>query len=53
MDTLRKTYYTGNEYKIIKSRSILYDLAETGDATKTLTEIFEKKMFFLILNLLK
>lgn len=41
-----KTYYTGNEYKIIKSRSILYDLAETGDATKTLTEIFEKKDVF-------
>lgn len=41
-----KTYYTGNEYKIIKSRSILYNLAETGDATKTLTEIFEKKDVF-------
>lgn len=41
-----KKYYTGNEYKIVKSRSILYDLAETGDATKTLTEIFGRKDVF-------
>lgn len=41
-----KKYYAGNEYKIVKSRSILYDLAETGDATKTLTEIFGRKDVF-------
>ena len=31
------------DFKVLKSRSILYDLAETGDATKTLIDIFEEK----------
>lgn len=38
-----KIYFTKDKEKIIKARSILYDLANTADASKTLTEIFGTK----------
>jgi adenine-specific DNA-methyltransferase len=41
-----KIYYDKNEVKIIKERSILYEIASTGDASKMLTEIFGKKDAF-------
>ena len=41
--TYEKIYYDENEIKSIKERSILYDLTNTADASKQLTEIFGKK----------
>lgn len=41
-----KQYLTASKGKLEKSRSILYDLAETGTATKLLTSIFNKKDVF-------
>ena len=41
-----KVYYQEEAIKRIKERSILYELANTGDATKMLTDIFGKKDFF-------
>src|SRR3989339_51841 len=41
-----KIYYDDKEIKIIKERSILYEIASTGDASKMLTEIFGKKDVF-------
>lgn len=38
-----KIYFDENEIKTIKERSILYDLTNTADASKQLTEIFGKK----------
>lgn len=38
-----KIYYDENNIKTIKERSILYDLTNTADASKQLTEIFKKK----------
>jgi adenine-specific DNA-methyltransferase len=38
--------YFANQMKIIKQRSILYDLASTGDGSNILTSLFEKKDFF-------
>lgn len=41
-----KVYFSNDKGKLIKSRSILYDIAETGTATKQLTEIFGAKDLF-------
>lgn len=41
-----KVYYDKSKGKLLKSRSILYDLAETGTATKLLTSIFQQKDIF-------
>lgn len=41
-----KVYFTDSKGKLLKSRSILYDIAETGTATKLLTNIFGKKDVF-------
>ncbi|MBI5779489.1 MAG: site-specific DNA-methyltransferase [Planctomycetes bacterium] len=41
-----KIYYDEEDVKTIKERSILYELASTGDATKALTELFGKKDIF-------
>jgi len=41
-----KIYYDKDEIKVIKERSILYEIASTGDASKMLTEIFNKKDIF-------
>lgn len=41
-----KVYYEKEAVKKIKERSILYELATTGDATKMLTGIFGKKDVF-------
>jgi len=41
-----KVYYQEEAIKRIKERSILYELANTGDATKMLTDIFGKKDIF-------
>lgn len=41
-----KEYFTG-QTKIIKDRSIIYDVAETGDGSNVLTEIFNTKDKFL------
>ena len=41
-----KIYFDDKEVKIIKERSILYDLATTADGTNELTEIFGKKDIF-------
>ncbi len=41
-----KIYYTGNDLKVIKERSIVYELANTGDGTEILTQLFSKKDFF-------
>lgn len=41
-----KNYYKDSKGKLIKARSILYDLAETGTATKLLTNIFNEKDIF-------
>lgn len=38
-----KIYYTGDEVDVIKERSIIYDLTNTADASKQLTEIFGVK----------
>ena len=40
-----KEYFT-NQIKNIKQRSILYDIANTGDGTDVLTELFGKKDLF-------
>lgn len=41
-----KVYFDEAKGKLLKSRSILYDIAETGDATKQLTDIFGEKDVF-------
>ena len=41
-----KIYFDETKGKLLKSRSILYDIAETGDATKQLTDIFGQKDIF-------
>ena len=41
-----KIYYQEEAVKKIKERSILYELANTGDSTKMLTNIFGKKDVF-------
>ncbi len=41
-----KNYLFNSKEKLIKSRSILYNIAETGTATKLLTNIFGKKDVF-------
>ncbi|MFZ4762797.1 MAG: site-specific DNA-methyltransferase, partial [Alphaproteobacteria bacterium] len=41
-----KIYYTEGEVKVIKERSIIFDLVNTGDATKVLTQLFGKKDVF-------
>lgn len=41
-----KNYFENAKGKLLKSRSIIYDLAETGTATKLLTNIFEEKDIF-------
>ena len=41
-----KEYFTG-QTKTIKARSIIYDVAETGDGSNVLTEIFNTKDKFL------
>lgn len=41
-----KEYFNGQN-KIIKDRSIIYDVAETGDGSNVLTEIFSLKDVFL------
>lgn len=38
-----KIYYTDEDVKVIKERSIVYDLTNTADASKQLTEIFGEK----------
>ncbi len=39
-------YFTGDDIKVVKERSIIFDLVHTTDATKTLTQIFSKKDVF-------
>lgn len=41
-----KNYYADAKGKLLKSRSILWDVAETGTATKLLTDIFGEKDVF-------
>lgn len=41
-----KNYFENANGKLLKSRSIIYDLAETGTATKLLTNIFDEKDIF-------
>lgn len=41
-----KNYLENSKGKLLKSRSIIYDLAETGTATKLLTNIFDEKDIF-------
>ena len=41
-----KVYFTGNEVKVLKSRSVLFDVGETGDGSNLLTHIFGKKDMF-------
>lgn len=41
-----KVYYSDEDIKVIKERSILYDLATTADGTNELTDIFGKKDIF-------
>ena len=41
-----KVYFTGDDIKVVKERSIIFDLVHTTDATKTLTQIFSKKDVF-------
>lgn len=38
-----KIYYNKHELKVIKERSIIYELANTGNGTKELTKLFGKK----------
>ncbi|MBQ3311500.1 site-specific DNA-methyltransferase, partial [bacterium] len=38
--------YFANQIKVIKQRSILYDIANTGDGSNVLTELFERKDTF-------
>jgi adenine-specific DNA-methyltransferase len=41
-----KVYFDESKKKVIKSRSILYDIAGTGDGTNELTELFGAKDVF-------
>jgi len=41
-----KVYATGEDVRVLKSRSIFYDVAETGDGSNRLTEILGKKDVF-------
>lgn len=41
-----KNYFDNSKGKLLKGRSIIYDLAETGTATKLLTNIFNEKDVF-------
>ena len=41
-----KIYYEKNKIKINKFRSILYDIAQTGDGSNVLTNLFGKKDLF-------
>jgi adenine-specific DNA-methyltransferase len=41
-----KIYFDENGFKSVKERSIIYDLTNTADASKQLTEIFGKKDVF-------
>ena len=41
-----KLYYTEGEVKVLKERSILYEIANTADGTNELTNIFGKKDMF-------
>jgi len=41
-----KEYYSSDKTKVIKSRSILYNLANTGDGSNSLTDLFGKKDIF-------
>lgn len=41
-----KIYYDENKVKINKFRSILYNIAQTGDGSNVLTNLFEKKDIF-------
>jgi adenine-specific DNA-methyltransferase len=41
-----KVYFEENDIKTIKERSILYDLTNTADASRQLTELFGKKDVF-------
>ncbi|MDP2924049.1 MAG: site-specific DNA-methyltransferase [Candidatus Omnitrophota bacterium] len=41
-----KIYFEGDEIKVIKERSIIYDLSYTGDGTKELLNIFGAKDYF-------
>lgn len=41
-----KVYFEGDEIKVIKERSIIYDLVNTADAAKMLVTIFGKKDAF-------
>jgi len=41
-----KVYFNGDEVKVLKSRSILFDVGETGDGSNVLTQIFGKKDLF-------
>lgn len=41
-----KNYFSNASGKLLKSRSIIYDLVETGTATKLLTDIFNEKDVF-------
>ncbi len=41
-----KLYYTEGEVKVLKERSILYEIANTADGTNELTSIFGKKDMF-------
>lgn len=38
--------YFANQIKVIKQRSILYDVANTGDGSNVLTDLFERKDTF-------
>ena len=38
-----KVYYDEDDLKVIKERSIIYELANTGDGTKALTKLFGTK----------
>jgi len=41
-----KVHYVENSVKVIKERSVIYDLVNTAEATKTLAQIFGKKDLF-------
>jgi len=41
-----KEYYSSGKTKVIKSRSILYNLANTGDGSNSLTDLFGRKDIF-------
>lgn len=41
-----KVYFTHGDVKVVKERSILFELASTGDGTKELTQIFGEKDVF-------